>query len=186
MSIAQTPAERLRLKSAIEHLRRCALDLLSPNVETKQLAGEQLAVFYHGHSQFPYEMLSDSETKALNDLVRRSGASGTLVATTDQILHTEKLIASLRGILEGIGDDAMHVATQPALSEHAAAVYDVLIALPVHRALTGPKILNALKRRSIYVEQSTLTSRIIPELKPYGIENAPRKGYRIRPDNRPS
>lgn len=68
---------------------------------------------------------------------------------------------------------------RPALSENATAVYEILLALPTYQAMTGARLLDALHKRDVYIEQSTLTSRIIPELKPYGIENCQRKGYRI-------
>ncbi|MEE9212443.1 MAG: hypothetical protein V3U29_07290, partial [Phycisphaeraceae bacterium] len=68
---------------------------------------------------------------------------------------------------------------RPPLSERAAAVYEILTKLPEHRAMTGPQLIDALVARGIRTEQSTLTSRIVPELRPYGIENVPRKGYHI-------
>lgn len=73
----------------------------------------------------------------------------------------------------------------PLLSSVASAVYDILIKLPPHRGLPGPAILTALEESKIFIEQSSLTSRIIPELKPYGIENVHRKGYRIPKSKRP-
>lgn len=50
---------------------------------------------------------------------------------------------------------------------------------------TNAKRLKTLKRQGIHTETSTLTSRIIPELKPFGIESSPRKGYRIPKSKRP-
>ncbi len=73
----------------------------------------------------------------------------------------------------------------PILSPKASAVYEILLAQPTHRGLTGPMILDALQKTNLYIDESALTSRYIPELKPYGIENAPRKGYRIPADKRP-
>ena len=67
----------------------------------------------------------------------------------------------------------------PVLRKKAGKVYDLLRALEPHEALTGPQILAELAKMNVFMDQTTLTSRIIPELKPYGIENAPRKGYRI-------
>lgn len=74
----------------------------------------------------------------------------------------------------------------PALSKKAAAVYDILIVLPPHRAMTGRDLVDELRKKRICIAQSTLTSRIIPELKPYGVENARRKGYRILEKKLPS
>jgi len=74
----------------------------------------------------------------------------------------------------------------PALSPAAAAVLEILLELPSYRGLTGPKILDALSARNppIHIDQSTLTTRVIPELKAYGIENQRRIGYRIPNDAR--
>ncbi|QDV90619.1 hypothetical protein RAS2_16990 [Phycisphaerae bacterium RAS2] len=67
----------------------------------------------------------------------------------------------------------------PGLSVNAAEVYELLIELPLYRCLTGPEIVEKLREKRIYISEESLRSRIIAELKPYGIENAPRKGYRI-------
>jgi len=80
------------------------------------------------------------------------------------------------------GDDGPAL---PILSDAAAGVYEILIAQPFYQGMTGPQLLDALLARGINIEQSTLTSRIIPELEPYGVENAPRKGYRIPENRRP-
>ena len=74
---------------------------------------------------------------------------------------------------------------RPGLSDTAAAVYEILLGLPEYRAVIGTKLLDALASRGIVIDQSTLTGRVVPELLPYGIENIPRKGYRIRPSERP-
>lgn len=73
----------------------------------------------------------------------------------------------------------------PILSQAASIAYEVLLDQPPHRGLTGPELLLLMDERGCPSDQSTLTSRIVPELKPYGIENAPRKGYRIPPSKRP-
>lgn len=65
------------------------------------------------------------------------------------------------------------------LSEKAAAVLELLKTAPEHRGMTGPKILEALDKKNILIDQSTLTKNIIPELKPYGVKNRPRIGYYI-------
>jgi len=73
----------------------------------------------------------------------------------------------------------------PILSEKASAVLEILLALPSYRGMTGRQILLALDRLEppIHIDQTTLTKRVIPELKPYGIENKPKIGYRI-PESR--
>lgn len=92
-------------------------------------------------------------------------------------------------IVEPRDDDkpATHPSSDlPVLSPAAAAVYEILLEVPPHRGMTGPKLLDALEKRGVYTEQSTLTSRIIPELKAYGVEGVPRKGYRIPLSKRPA
>jgi hypothetical protein len=68
-------------------------------------------------------------------------------------------------------------ATLEPLSYKAAAVLTLLENLPVGRALTGKKILGELDKQNIFIDQGTLTKRIIPALKPYGVKNKPRIGY---------
>jgi len=67
------------------------------------------------------------------------------------------------------------------LSANAAAVYELLKALLEYKAMKGREILKALENQnpSIFIDQSTLTKNIIPELKPYGVKNRPRIGYYI-------
>jgi hypothetical protein len=72
--------------------------------------------------------------------------------------------------------------SKPPLSPNAALVLDILKALPTGRALTGPKILDALAERTppVYLDQGTLTSQIMPLLKEhYGVKNKPRIGYHV-------
>lgn len=74
----------------------------------------------------------------------------------------------------------------PPLSPKAAAVRKVLLGLPPDGAMPGPKLLRALGDQTprVTLSESELTSRIVPELKPWGIENKPRVGYYIRQDAR--
>lgn len=74
----------------------------------------------------------------------------------------------------------------PPLSPQATAVYEILLQLPAHRAMTGRELIAALNARHMPIEQSTLTSRIIPALEPYGVESVPRIGYRIPASRRPT
>ncbi|MEX2216530.1 MAG: hypothetical protein WD768_20625 [Phycisphaeraceae bacterium] len=73
----------------------------------------------------------------------------------------------------------------PMLSQRAATVYELLLSVPAHRGLTGKQIIEALRERDIYIEQSTLTTHILPQLKPYGLEGKRRVGYRIPQSRRP-
>lgn len=70
----------------------------------------------------------------------------------------------------------------PPLSKNAAAVYELLKALPKHKAMIGSDIIDALGKLKppINFDYSTLTGRIIPELTPYGVQNIRRIGYFIR------
>lgn len=80
----------------------------------------------------------------------------------------------------------MNDAPPPSLTTNAAAVYEMLCALPPHRAMLGREIVDALNaEHGTLIDESTLTRRIIPALKPYGIENKRRVGYRITPGKRP-
>ena len=73
------------------------------------------------------------------------------------------------------------------LTSTAAAVYEILLDLPPHRGMTGAEIISELwSKKQLNIQQSALTNRIIPELRPYGVENFPRKGYRITPGRRPT
>ncbi|HEV3005311.1 MAG TPA: hypothetical protein VGX78_12670 [Pirellulales bacterium] len=75
----------------------------------------------------------------------------------------------------------------PTLSPTASAWYEILLELAPHRGMTAPKSLDEIGRRDrrLVVDASTLRGRIKAELVPYGIENKPRIGYRIKPSRRP-
>jgi hypothetical protein len=77
-------------------------------------------------------------------------------------------------------------ASLPPLTDKAAAVLELLKALPCDRGMTGPAILDALNNRQppMNFDQSTLTARIIPELKPRGVKNRRGVGYYIDPSKR--
>jgi hypothetical protein len=65
------------------------------------------------------------------------------------------------------------------LGDNEAAVYEIIKALPKHRAITGKDLLNRLeKEKDIIIDQSTLTKNIIPFLKKeYGVKNKRGAGY---------
>ena len=67
------------------------------------------------------------------------------------------------------------------LSANAAAVYELLKDLPEHRAMKGREILKAFENQKPpkFIDQSTLTKNIIPELRPYGVINKRGAGYYI-------
>lgn len=72
----------------------------------------------------------------------------------------------------------------PMLSPKASAVYELLLQLPEHRAMTGPQIVDALPMEAA-MDESTLRKSIVPALKPYGLEHIAKVGYRIKPSKRP-
>jgi uncharacterized protein YcaQ len=74
---------------------------------------------------------------------------------------------------------------KPVLSEAASVAYEIILELPLHRALTGTNLLKMMDKHDCPTDQSSLTSRIIPELKLYGVVNTPRKGYHIPASKRP-
>ena len=75
--------------------------------------------------------------------------------------------------------------TEP-LTDKAAAVLELLKALPADRGMKGPDILAALEERKprMIFDQSTLTKRVIPQLKRYGVTNRRGVGYYIDPSMR--
>lgn len=94
----------------------------------------------------------------------------------------EAVHADLAAVVERASDAELpkddHPGSEP-LTPSARAVLELLGELPPNAALTGPEILTALdnKKPPILLDQSTLTSRIIPALKPHGVKNKPRVGY---------
>lgn len=86
----------------------------------------------------------------------------------------------------GDGTPATGAPPRPPLSDNAAKVREILLGLPSERGLIGRKLLEKLDKHGVFIDQSTLTKRIIPELKPYGVMNKPRIGYYIPVESRPS
>lgn len=74
---------------------------------------------------------------------------------------------------------------EPILSIHASAIYKLLLSQPTHAGMTGAMILTVLSKDGIIIDPGSLTSRYLPELKPYGLENKKRIGYRIPESRRP-
>ena len=60
-------------------------------------------------------------------------------------------------------------------------IYEKLISLQEHEAMTGPEILDWLsKKHGINIDEGTLRNTYLKPLKPYGLVNTPRVGYYIR------
>jgi len=70
------------------------------------------------------------------------------------------------------------------LTPRARAVLALLKSLGPNEALTTKQILDALGglETPIYLDDSTFYSRIIPELKPHGVQNRPKVGYYLSSD----
>jgi len=116
-------------------------------------------------------------------------AAGRQTEPADQIVFVGRAFSNSAAAVGEILDriDARRTADDlPILSEAAACVYEILLAQPPHRGLTGPELLKKMDAKECCIDQSSLTGRIIPALKPYGVENAPRKGYRIPASKRPN
>jgi hypothetical protein len=110
--------------------------------------------------------------------------------TTERLSHISKIVNSyiesmvLTAVAQGeneAGNAGKPKKKLKPLSANAAAVYELLKALLEYKAMKGREILKALENQnpSIFIDQSTLTKNIIPELRPYGVKNKPRIGYYI-------
>ncbi|MGH7176744.1 MAG: hypothetical protein ACREJC_05130 [Tepidisphaeraceae bacterium] len=77
-------------------------------------------------------------------------------------------------------------AVREPLTPHAAKVYEMLLALPEHKAMTTKDILDRLGEKSIFIDESTFYNRIIKELEQYGLRNRPKVGYYIPLSDRPA
>ena len=95
----------------------------------------------------------------------------------------------LKAINDGIAWTKARVRPKklPILSPTAALFYEILLALPPHRGLTAPQVLDMIREKDPVklVAPETLRGRIKAELVPYGIDNAPRIGYFIKSSHRP-
>jgi hypothetical protein len=87
---------------------------------------------------------------------------------------------------------AKKVWTKGPLSPAALVVREILLSLPPERAMTGKQIVDEVNRRAsrspngTWLLQQTLTTRIVPALKPYGLRNAARIGYFFPMECRPA
>ena len=103
----------------------------------------------------------------------------------DAWLYLDALLDWCTTARRGVPSSARTLVTEP-VTRQAAEVLELLLALPPHRGMKGPAILDALARLEtdsypdgLYIDRSILTGRIIPSLKPYGVTNKPGVGYYI-------
>lgn len=81
-------------------------------------------------------------------------------------------------ILDGLGGE-LRKKPEP-LSQNAQIVYEILIALPPHKAMTAPEILDEVsKKHNKYWDEKELYDRVFPQLKTWGLRNKRRIGYWI-------
>jgi len=66
------------------------------------------------------------------------------------------------------------------LSKNAEIVYDLLVKLPPHKALTVPEILDIVNEKHEKAwDEKELYERVFPQLRQWGLNNKPRIGYWI-------
>jgi hypothetical protein len=68
---------------------------------------------------------------------------------------------------------------RPKLTPAAAMAYEILKGLPEHKGLTSPMLIVEMDKKGHIADQSTLTTHILPQLRPYGLRNERRRGYYI-------
>jgi hypothetical protein len=123
----------------------------------------------HGETPVEPEILSDIEIPAgCETLWEKEWSNGVKPALVNALKAVNQDLASEQKKKE-----------KPPLGEKAAAVYEILKALPEHKALTGKEILQQLEEKGIITDQSTFTKSIIPALRPYGVKNKRGAGYYI-------
>ena len=111
-------------------------------------------------------------------LTRREGNRASRVCQRIQKLATERGDEARPQSMKRPKPEASP-AGKPPLSKSERAVLEIIRALPDGEGILGPQILKELGKRGIRsVDQSHLTSRIMPMLKEhYGIANRPNVGY---------
>ena len=77
------------------------------------------------------------------------------------------------------------IAGREPLGEIAGIIYEHLIELPEHKAVTGRAIIDWLARKGHDVSESAFYKEILPTLEPWGVKNKPRIGYHVPLSARP-
>jgi hypothetical protein len=191
----QEPPSEIDLDAAVAAIICDVLDLPTPHPTASQVADvidEWRSAVQHG------DILAGAADVAV--------ALAAAVNTTDGLKQNRwahRAVQHMRAIAEGKGPervDAMRdcvqhlragvhdegrtapAATVYPLSVPERAVLAIIKALPPGTGITGPKILEKLAQQqpAIYLEQSTLTSQIIPVLKKHhGVLNRQNVGYYV-------
>jgi hypothetical protein len=91
-----------------------------------------------------------------------------------EILDT---LNSIQAKLAGTPDEQNN-RRRPPLADDAKAVLEILEALPERDGLQGKELLIKVeKEKNVVIRHDELTKRIIPKLRPYGVDNEPGAGY---------
>ena len=102
---------------------------------------------------------------------------GTRHWTLEELLSRENQIIPM--VEAAMRATARNKKTEP-VSKNARLIYEKLITLQEHEAMTRPQILDWLAdEKEIFLDEGTF-NKIRKELKPYNLENKPRIGYFIR------
>jgi hypothetical protein len=89
-----------------------------------------------------------------------------------ETLRWDKLIVKARAIIKY---------RKPPLGEIAGLIYEKLQTLPEHKAMTVPEISEWLvKEKRIILDDTTIRTKHLPQLEPYGLYRKKRIGYCIR------
>jgi len=138
-------------------------DLVLPRLKSLQARHEELlTVAWYHWEQAVYYAKSDPRMQP------------TMNAAEEAWRELDQLLLAVEQKLE---DKIGHA--KPPMSVHQKAVYDLLLKLPFGEGRRGTQILFELK--TLGIEQSTLTTRIIPFLKThYNVKNTPGAGYFIQ------
>ena len=109
------------------------------------------------------------------------------ISSTGEIDYTRGLRTPLNfgnaaqwATVEATAPNVTHKKKREPLSGNAQMVYDILIALPPHKALPAPDILDEVgKKHDKFWDEKELYHRVFPQLRQWGLKNKPRVGYWI-------
>ncbi len=136
----------------------------------------------YGHLNPRFGYVPASQFKRAVQAVIETGMDGLSAITPGDVREELQQLAAAKAMELG---RPLSAADLPALSANASLVYELLLALPEYRAMTGPEIVSKFcQDHRINLDESVLRKSIVPALKPYGLEHVPKIGYRIKPSRR--
>jgi hypothetical protein len=124
------------------------------------------------------------ETCAAISLLKRSSKHFAKTNLNRNIAKLEQLSEALRLDSRLITAIRLPCQREP-LGRLASLIFEQLLTLEEHKAMTGPKILEWLARKRHNVSPDRLNKEILPTLKPYGLKNKRQNGYYIPLSARP-